>query len=117
MPGIRMNSITHPTFSPNGRWYAYSPLDTTLRIVDLHSPETMTVLEGNKAAIKDLNFSADSRTIAAGDRSGIVRLWDVATLRELANFPLDRWCGFSPDGRCLVGGTTELSVRRLREKE
>ena len=109
----RATHISKPAFSPDGRWFVYSPFDGTIQVMDLKNPDKWQVIEGNKASAKYLSFSADSRTLAGGDRSGLVRLWDMATFRELANFPLDRFCAFSPDGRTLIGGALEISVLQL----
>ncbi len=112
-PDARKAKLTKPEFSPDSRWFAYSPFDGSIQVKDLKNPGPWKRITGNKAAVKYLSFSADSRTLAGGDVSGVVRLWDMATFRELANFPLNRYCIFGPDGRTLLGGTREVSVMRL----
>jgi hypothetical protein len=53
-------------------------------------------------------FAPDGRTIATGEADGTVRIWDVASGRELATFRGGQLGGgpvaFSPDGRALASG-------------
>ncbi len=114
-PDSQRPLVTKPVISPNGQWFAYSPFDGSIQVKDLTKKDSWQTIIGNKASVKYLSFSADSRTLAGGDTSGKVRLWDMATFREIANFPLDRFCSFSPDGRTLIGGTSQVSVMRLRK--
>jgi len=76
---------------------------------------------GSSSFIECLCVSPTGTRLATGDRSGIVRLWDVQTLREVAEFgthpgPVTGlW--FTPDGRSLLSvDATELRVWRTSER-
>ena len=53
-------------------------------------------------------FSPDSKTLASGDWSGVVKLWSAASLQEVASLEGHsdkvRCLAFSPDGQSLATG-------------
>ncbi|KYC36723.1 hypothetical protein WA1_44400 [Scytonema hofmannii PCC 7110] len=62
-----------------------------------------------------IDFSPDGQTIAVGDSSGSIYLWNVTTAQLLATFE-DHigwvWSvAFSPDGRTLATGSSDSSIR------
>jgi len=70
--------------------------------------ESQGILLGHRSAVTGLAISPDRKVIAShspGDRT--VRLWDIATLQELAeideNIDDSMTLSFSPDGSTLVG--------------
>ena len=67
------------------------------------SQHHITTLEGHVDVVKSLMFSPDGRILATGTPS-TVKLWDVATQRNIATFE-GRSVAFSPDGRILATGT------------
>jgi len=66
--------------------------------------------------VNSVAFSPDGKTLADGDVSGNVQLWDVATRRQTSAIPSPAGPSgvaavFSPDGRTLVIGSYDGSVR------
>jgi WD40 repeat protein/serine/threonine protein kinase len=103
--------VTDLAFSPDGRWLAYSGgQDSMLRIFDCTTwREVHSLTPRSGFAVGGIDFSPDSRWIAASNEDRTVQMWDVTTGRELHSLRghLDTaWAlTFSPDGQRVVGGS------------
>jgi WD40 repeat protein len=115
---IPHDSVGSVAFSPKGRILATGSLGSadTLKLWDADTGQPVSTLEGsplNEAC--RVAYSPDGRTLAAGGFGGAVRLWDVATGRNVAvlaghtaNVPA---LTFSRDGRILASGSWDGTVR------
>jgi WD40 repeat protein/transcriptional regulator with XRE-family HTH domain len=68
------------------------------------------------SGVNSVAFSPDGKTLADGDVSGNVQLWNLATKQQTSAFPIPGGLGgvvsvFSPDGRTVATGSTDGSVR------
>jgi len=76
----------------------------------------ISVLAGHAEAVHSVAFSPDGKTLASGSSDDTVRLWDVATGRQIGR-PLtghSYWVNsvtFSPDGKTLASGSLDGTVR------
>jgi len=65
--------------------------------------------------VQGLAFSPDGRFLATGSQDNLVRLWDVATGKELRRFVgHENWVqhvAFSPDGRTVASSSSDWTVR------
>ena len=139
-PPVRSDKIPvhRAALSPEGRFLAtggsftdppgVGPLDTTIRIWDLPAGREVATLPGHDDAISGLAFSPDGRLLAShsSDRSSrryvleseprdrTIRVWDIATRRELRRFEGHRGAinviTFTPDGRSLISGSDDATA-------
>ena len=101
-------------FSRSNRYLAVGEHSGDLNILEIASGRA-TPCRGHNHDIAAFDFSPDERLLATAGTDGVVKVWVVATGRELARFPMETggfWSiAFSPDSHRLVAGTTEGVVK------
>ncbi|GAA2255325.1 hypothetical protein GCM10010402_08260 [Actinomadura luteofluorescens] len=95
-------------------WRIQKSPETRANLLDILGQPARAVLPGS---VRSVAFSPNGRTVAAGtSNDSSVRLWDVATHRQLG-VPFTGHTGrvnsvaFSPDGRTLASASDDGSVR------
>jgi WD40 repeat protein len=92
------------------------------RPVDLYNTATgkdIRELPGRKSPVEALAFSADGKKLACGTADGLVRVWVLATGKELCAFPQRKGgrgvhsLAFSPDDKVLICAEDRGHVRHL----
>jgi WD40 repeat protein len=94
-PGSLIAEIDSPVFavafSPDGKWLAVAGgtfSEGQVVLVDLPHRRQRRWLDKPSAAFLCLSFSPDGRTLATGDSSGYVRLWETLTSKQRASIRL-----------------------------
>jgi WD40 repeat protein len=85
---------------------------TTVHLVDFTGKE-LHRLKGHDSYLMDLAFTTDGKVLATASDDNTVRLWGVASGKQLASFPAgDCWTlAISPDGKTLATGTREKAIK------
>jgi WD40 repeat protein len=76
------------------------------------------LLEGIEGQVLSVAFSPDGKTLALGHQGGIVKLWGVATQREVLTLgghtDIVDAVAFAPDGNTLASLSDDGTVRLWR---
>jgi WD40 repeat protein len=86
----------------------------SVRVWDLETEKSTLPVKGLKTAVSRAVFSPDGKSLATAGRDKFLRLWDVATGKELAALPCPdavTAVAFSPDGKSVAAGSKDGSVR------
>jgi WD40 repeat protein len=109
--------IQDVVFSPDGRSVCPAEHTSAPSEVPLYDLETGAVrarLPGHPLGVHDVAFSRDGRFLATAGIDHIIRLFDVATAKEVASLKEDRsWLksiAFSPDGSWLAFARGDESI-------
>lgn len=129
--GALLNKMEHDdyvgivTFSPDSQVLATASRDL-LHIWDAESGELLKTNQSRRNWITSLSFSPDGTMLAAGDQSGVVRLWDSESWASVGTLQTDSeadfgavWSvDFSPDGSLLALGRHDgiVDVWNIQER-
>jgi WD40 repeat protein len=114
-------------FSPDGKYLAAGydenghpgspdPLPEKLQVLtlwELERGDVVWTFRGQKKGPLALAFSADGRTLFSAGREGVVRAWSLGTGKLARSFrisPHQLELAFTPDGRQLLVGSSEISL-------
>lgn len=123
-PDSTVGPVYSLAISPDGRLLAGGDREGKVRLWDLGTGRELAQLTGHQGMVASLDFSPDSRTLmcASGNRpvgkavgDTTVRLWDVATgkeVRQLRGHQNIVWsAAFSPDGNTIASCSQDQTIR------
>lgn len=88
-PGTRQrftghtNFVLDAVFSPEGTHIVSASADSTLRLWDIASGESVQVFRGHSAAVNGVDISADGTRIVSVGADRTVRVWQISTGEQL----------------------------------
>ena len=101
-------------FSPDGKYFASSSYDSTIRLWDYSSKKLLFSFVGHKSGVTRIKFSPDSRNLVSGSVDKTVRIWDVESRRMLYTFKgypdLINFLYYTPDGKNLISASCDGTV-------
>src|SRR5215470_8937320 len=97
-------------------WRLHRSDDARYAMLAAAARSGIAVLAGHTDVVNSVAFSADGKTLATGSADHTVRLWDVATRRQIGKPLTGRTnavysMAFSPDGNTLATGSNDHTVR------
>ena len=111
-----VTALTGLASSPNGHILAMSDDTGSVDLWDTNSWKLRARLRGHRTGVGSVAFSPDGRRLASGGGgSEAVKLWDMETLQQLCDLPVQSdyttYMNFSSDGRSLTFNPT-LNLHR-----
>jgi len=104
-----------------GGWAISPPRQSEMAVTassasrDDESRPRLVVNVGHTTAVTSVAFSPDGRTLASGSWDHTIKLWELATGREIRTLSgHTNWVcsvAFSPDGRILASGSWDSTIR------
>jgi WD40 repeat protein len=107
-------------FSPDNKMLISSDYsERYMRLWNTISGELVGVLQGHPGHTAEFSISPDGKTVASTGLDGSLKLWHLATRRELATLPIAGTIGplqFSPDGTFLMAAQQDhLQFFRIKQ--
>ncbi|KAH8681576.1 U3 small nucleolar RNA-associated protein [Xylariales sp. PMI_506] len=130
-----MTAVTGCRYHAANDLIAFACDDSSIRVVDIETRQTIREFWGCEGKINDFTFSNDGRWVVAAAQDGIIRVWDLPTSHLIDAIRLEKPCtalSFSVTGEYLAAASegqlgvniwtnktlfTHVPTRQISEKE
>jgi len=104
------NWVRNLTFSPGGKYLASASNDSTIRIWDMATGQSVRTLVGHKHFVSAVAFSPDGKFLVSASFDKTLKLWDLVDNKEMATLTGHDnsiyAMAISPDGKLLASGSS-----------
>ncbi len=111
----QMGWIGRIAWSPDGDYLASPSEDSTIRIWDVRSGESVCTLQGHASSVMSVAWSPNGHRLASASDDRTIHLWEMATGKHLQTLEghNDRVTSvaWSPDGQRLASASADKSIR------
>ena len=111
---ISVNTIA---YSPNGKHIVSGSGDSTIRVWDTTTGETVAgPFQGHKNCVDSVAYSPNGKYIVSGSKDKTIRVWDATTGETVAG-PFQGHTSsvisvaYSPDGKQILSGSDDKSIK------
>ena len=112
---IQRNKYQFVAFSPDGKLFATSHADGTIRLWNVKTRQVQQTLTSHAAAAGRVAFSPDGNILAARCVDGTIQIWDIRSGREVRTIVhQQRWpraLTLLPDGKTIVSATLDATLK------
>ena len=109
------SSVSDCAFSPDGRLIVSASGDSTLKVWDSETGQSLRTLEGHSSSVSGCAFSPDGKLIVSASDDRTLKIWDAGTgqmLRSLeGHSAYVIGCAFSPDGKLIVSASWDGTLK------
>lgn len=109
---------TEVKFTPDGKSLLVTHRSKEVVVVDVETLGIKQVFSGHSNEIWAVTLAPDQKTVISGDKSGVVRFWNIETGIEIRNFQAGNnidALNISADGKYLYVGANGLSKWSLED--
>jgi hypothetical protein len=107
--------VTSVAVSPDGQRVVTGSWDTTARVWDARTGQSLVELKGHTDVVTSVAVSPDGQRVVTGSRDTTARVWDARTGQSLAELKghtnVVTSVAVSPDGQRVVTGSEDTTAR------
>jgi WD40 repeat protein len=108
-------SVFSCAFSPNEQQLLSASADTSLRLWNIQTSETIHTFEGHSGSVNDCMFTRDGQMVISASDDTTLRIWNISdghALKILQEHTGSvKSCALSPNGEIILSASTDLSLR------